>query len=71
MLGFEPQMRHFDTASPAMATGPAEIEIVDAPEHQTLLFAAMRDENKCLASEAAAYRQAMKASRTLLSCKDK
>ena len=54
ILGFIPQMIHFDiSAAPIPDCFKAEIE--EAPHYQQQIFIALRDEKKCLASEAAAY----------------
>ena len=54
ILGFTPQMIHFDVSA-APLPDRFEAEIEEAPYHQQQIFMALRDEKKCLASEAAAY----------------
>ena len=54
LLGFEPKLTHFDTdLVPIEDPGPHP---PDLPRHQLQLYMALRDENKCLSSEAASYR---------------
>ena len=54
MLGFEPQLFHFDNM-PALIPTPEEIEQEELPAHQYQIFSALREEYKLLASEAASY----------------
>ncbi len=53
MLGYEPQLYHFDS-TPAPVPSPEEAE-EEVPAHQYQIFTALRDENKRLSSEAASY----------------
>lgn len=53
MLGFSPQMKHFDVEWELPTQ--ADLEIEDTTEHQQHIYMALRDENRCLASEASAY----------------
>lgn len=53
MLGFEPQLYHFDI-NPAPLPTPAEAE-EELPPYQYQIFTALRDENKLLSAEAASY----------------
>lgn len=62
ILGFQPELLHFDT-QPAEHFDGEEVEIEDVPEHQHRIYMALRDENKRLASEAAAYTHYQKSKR--------
>ena len=53
MLEFSPQMKHFDVEWEPPTEEDLEIE--DTTEHQKHIYMALRDENRCLASEASAY----------------
>ena len=53
MLGYEPQVHHFDT-EPAPIPMPEDFE-EGVPAHQLQIFQALRDEHKLLASEANSY----------------
>ena len=55
MLGFEPKLLHFDTDLVRLPQEP-EDWAQELPAHQHQIYMALRDENKCLASEAASYR---------------
>ena len=59
ILGFTPQLIHFDISA-APIPDRLEAEIKEAPYHQQQIFMALRDEKKCLASEAAAYTNYLK-----------
>lgn len=56
---FTPQLMHLDVAA-APIPDHFEVEIEDSPLHQQQIFMALRDEKKCLASEAAAYTEKWK-----------
>ena len=62
ILGFTPQLIHFDISA-APIPDRLEAEIEGAPHHQQQIFMALRDEKKCLASEAAAYTHYLKGMR--------
>ena len=53
MLGFEPQLFHFDIDSSQIPT-PTDFE-EELQAHQLQILMALRDENKALASRAASY----------------
>lgn len=53
MLGFSPQIKHFDVEW--QPPTEADLEIEDTTELQKHIYIALRDENRCLASEASAY----------------
>ncbi len=53
MLGFSPQMKHFDVEWEPLTE--ADLEIEDITEHQKQVYMALQDENRYLASEASAY----------------
>ena len=53
MLGFSPQMKQFDVEWEPPTE--ADLEIEDTTEHQKQIYMALRNENRCLASEASAY----------------
>ena len=54
MLGFNPQLYHFDT-TPAAPPLPEDFDAESLPPHQYQIFSALRDENKRLSSEAASW----------------
>ena len=54
MLGFNPQLYHFDT-TPAAPPLPEDFNADNLPPHQYQIFSALRDENKRLSSEAASW----------------
>ena len=53
MLGFSPQMKHFDVEWEPPTE--ADLKIEDTTKHQRHIYMVLRDENCCLASEASAY----------------
>lgn len=53
MLGFSPQMNHFDVEREPPTQ--ADLEIEDMTEHQKHLYMALQNKNCCSASKALAY----------------
>ena len=54
ILGFNPTLLHFDSDI-IEPPDPATVMEEGLPDYQIQIYTALRDENKCLASEAAAY----------------
>ena len=54
ILGFNPTLLHFDSDI-IEPPDPATVMEEGLPDHQIQIYTALRDKNKCLASEAAAY----------------
>ncbi len=53
MLGFSPQIKHFDVEW--KRPNEANLEIEDTTEHQKHIYMVLQDEDRCLASEALVY----------------
>lgn len=67
MLRFQPELTHFHIQLEGQLEPESleehDVDIEGTPEHQHKIYMALRDKNKCLASEAAAYTSYQKSKR--------